>query len=219
MELNAYLFVKAYPSYVDDSLLTVSVELTPLLFTSLDYEFVLLYLIIDIFKCLLMEILKWYPAQWPWTCLLCNAGIANIEWWIKQCCWILRTSRCHGGRVVTLSSPTSEAGVWFTARPQVGKLVVACRWLVVYSTEPWPTVCTGFLCPQNYPSWYDLYSVESNVKPQINKICVHRPFTYTSKQTTCGKIICSKYEVKKIQLGFLSIFHLNIQPINSLKPS
>ena len=63
MELNAYLFVKAYPSYVDDSLLTVSVELTPLLFTSLDYEFVLLYLIIDIFKCLLMEILKWYPAQ------------------------------------------------------------------------------------------------------------------------------------------------------------
>ena len=28
-----------------------------------------------------------------------------------------------------------------------------------------PIVCTGFLCPQNYPSWYDLYSVESDVKP------------------------------------------------------
>ena len=42
----------------------------------------------------------------------------------------------HGGRVVTLSPPTSEAGVWFPARPQVGKLVVACRWLAVYSTEP-----------------------------------------------------------------------------------
>ena len=42
----------------------------------------------------------------------------------------------HGGRVVTLSPPTSEAGVRFPARPQVGKLVVACRWSAVYSTEP-----------------------------------------------------------------------------------
>ena len=35
-----------------------------------------------------------------------------------------------------LAPPTSEAGVLFPARPQVGKLVVACRWLAVYSTEP-----------------------------------------------------------------------------------
>ena len=28
---------------------------------------------------------------------------------------------------------------------------------------------TGFLRPSNYPLWYDLYSVESDVKPQINK--------------------------------------------------
>ena len=41
----------------------------------------------------------------------------------------------HGGRVVTLSPPTSEAGVRFPAWPQVGKLVVACCWSVVYSTE------------------------------------------------------------------------------------
>ena len=45
-------------------------------------------------------------------------------------------ARGHGGRVVTLSPPTSEAGVWFPARPQVGKLVVACCWSAVYSTEP-----------------------------------------------------------------------------------
>ena len=38
--------------------------------------------------------------------------------------------------MVTLSPPTSEAGVRFMALPQVGKLVVACRWLAVYSTEP-----------------------------------------------------------------------------------
>ena len=42
----------------------------------------------------------------------------------------------HGDRVVTLSPPTSEAGVRSPARPQVGKLVVACRWSAVYSTEP-----------------------------------------------------------------------------------
>ena len=34
------------------------------------------------------------------------------------------------------SPPTSEAGVWFPARPQEGKPVVACGWSAVYSTEP-----------------------------------------------------------------------------------
>ena len=42
----------------------------------------------------------------------------------------------HGGRVVTLLPPTSEAGVRFLEQSQVGKLVVACRWSAVYSTEP-----------------------------------------------------------------------------------
>ena len=42
----------------------------------------------------------------------------------------------HGGRVVTLSPPTSEAGVHLPAQPQVGKLVVACHCSAVYSTEP-----------------------------------------------------------------------------------
>ena len=42
---------------------------------------------------------------------------------------IEKFERGHGGRVVTLSPPTSEAGVRFPARPHVGKLVV-------YSTEP-----------------------------------------------------------------------------------
>ena len=34
----------------------------------------------------------------------------------------------HGGRVLTLSPPTSEVGVWFPVLPQVGKLLVAGRW-------------------------------------------------------------------------------------------
>ena len=42
----------------------------------------------------------------------------------------------HGGRVVTLSPPTSEAGVRSLSRPYVGKLEVTCRWSAVYSTEP-----------------------------------------------------------------------------------
>ena len=42
----------------------------------------------------------------------------------------------HGCRVVTLSPPKSEIGVQFLALPQVGKLVVTCRWSAVYSTEP-----------------------------------------------------------------------------------
>ena len=42
----------------------------------------------------------------------------------------------HGGRVVTLSPPASEAGLRFPAQPQVGTLAVACCWSAVYSTEP-----------------------------------------------------------------------------------
>ena len=44
--------------------------------------------------------------------------------------------RGHGDRVVTLSPPTSEAGVRYPTWPQVGKLVVARRWSALYSTEP-----------------------------------------------------------------------------------
>ena len=66
-------------------------------------------------------------------------------------------------------SPTSEVG-GSNPGSYVGKLVVAYQRSAVYSTELWPTVCTGFLCPINYSSWYDMYSVESDVKTQINKL-------------------------------------------------
>ena len=56
----------------------------------------------------------------------------TISLWIST----LHTMGGHGGRVVTLSPPTSEARVRFLAQPQVGKLVVACRWSAVYGTEP-----------------------------------------------------------------------------------
>ena len=56
----------------------------------------------------------------------------------ESCCDIVipTTFGGHAGRVVTLLPPISEAGVWFPAWLQVGKLVVACRWSAVYSTEP-----------------------------------------------------------------------------------
>ena len=37
--------------------------------------------------------------------------------------------------MVTLSPPTSEAGVRFPAWPQVEKLVVVCHWSAVYPDE------------------------------------------------------------------------------------
>ena len=75
--------------------------------------------------------------------------------------------------VVTHSPPISEVGGSNPGR-YVRKLVVAYQWSAVYSTGPWPTVSTGFLCLQIYLSWYNLYSVESDVKPQINKFCYQR---------------------------------------------
>ena len=41
--------------------------------------------------------------------------------------FVQTSMRGHGGRVLTHSPPTSEAGVRFMALPQVGKQVVACR--------------------------------------------------------------------------------------------
>ena len=50
-----------------------------------------------------------------------------------SCFYILL--RGHGGRVVTLSPPTSEAGVLFPAWPQVGKLVVGRQFTVQNPNE------------------------------------------------------------------------------------
>ena len=57
--------------------------------------------------------------------------------------FIVVCERGHSDRVVTLSPPTSEAGVRFPAWPQVGKLVVACHWSAVYSTELYVLVSSG----------------------------------------------------------------------------
>ena len=56
----------------------------------------------------------------------------------------------HGGRVVTLSPPTSEGRGSVPSTASSGKLGVAFHWSAVYSTEPWPTVCTGFT---SFPTW------------------------------------------------------------------
>ena len=61
----------------------------------------------------------------------------------------------HGGRVVTLSPPTSEAGVRFPAQPQVGKLVVA--WL---KTPPTPISLT----------WPPLFNMYQWLKPSLTTI-------------------------------------------------
>ena len=64
--------------------------------------------------------------------------LVNADW--MYCTNIPHPSFFHKhtvqGPVVILSPLTSEARVLFPAWPQVGKLVAACRWLAVYSTEP-----------------------------------------------------------------------------------
>ena len=69
--------------------------------------------------------------------------------------------------MLTHLPPTSKVNL--NPGPCVGKLVVAYRWWAAYSTQLWLTVYTGFLCPQNCLLWYDLYSVEDDVKPQVNR--------------------------------------------------
>ena len=97
---------KAYPPYVHCILPINSVVQTPLSFTSLDFEF-------------LDHLSLWLKRPGVCPCI-------EIKW----------HKGGHGGRVVTLSPPTSEARVQFPAWPQERNLVVACRWSAVYSTEP-----------------------------------------------------------------------------------
>ena len=51
--------------------------------------------------------------------------------------------------MVTHMPPTSGVS-GLNPGPSVGKLVASYQWSAVFSTEPWPTVCTGFLSPLNY---------------------------------------------------------------------
>ena len=67
-------------------------------------------------------------------------------------------------RVVTLSPPTSEAGVRFPARPQVEKLVVACHWFAVQNPNKLYVLVSSALPTTRR----DMTCVESNVKPQTN---------------------------------------------------
>ena len=61
----------------------------------------------------------------------------------------------------------------------MGKLLAACRWLVVYSTKPLPILCTNFLCPSNYPSQYNQFKgTRRDVKHQINKCTTHEHKQY-----------------------------------------
>ena len=75
----------------------------------------------------------------------------------------------HGDRVVTLSPPTSEAGVRFPAWPQVGKLVVDCRLLgrkfIVQNADKLYILVSSAL-----PTTHcDMTCTVLKAKPQINK--------------------------------------------------
>ena len=71
----------------------------------------------------------------------------------------------EGHRGNTLSSHLWDR--WFKPQTLSGKLG-SCLLLVgsLQYRNLTSTVCTGFLQPQNYRSWYDLYSVENYVNPK-----------------------------------------------------
>ena len=71
-----------------------------------------------------------------WRYLLQGYSMNRVRNYIKFGFPLSMNYGGHGGRVVTLWPPTSEAEARFPAWPQVGKLVVPCRWSAVYSTEP-----------------------------------------------------------------------------------
>ena len=75
----------------------------------------------------ILLVLFLYSALVPMESLLGHCSFISV-------CIILWSLSCVGAmvaaRVVTLLPPTSAP------LPQVGKLVVACRWSAVYSTEP-----------------------------------------------------------------------------------
>ena len=71
--------------------------------------------------------------------IMCLVSVFNIEMGGNE------------GRVLTFSPPTSEAGVWFPAQPQVGKLVVS---------SALPTTRHDMTCTV----------LKATVKPQINKL-------------------------------------------------
>ena len=76
--------------------------------------------------------------------------------------------RGHGGRVLTLSPPTSEIGVRILARPQVDKLVVAWQFTVQNLGQLYVLVSSSY---KNYQSCSDLYNMlKGTLKPkQVNK--------------------------------------------------
>ena len=63
---------------------------------------------------------------------ICSPKISQINFKFLPLSSEVLASQCilegHSGGVVTLSPPTSEAGVRFLAWPQVRVLLVACRW-------------------------------------------------------------------------------------------
>ena len=83
-----------------------------------------------------LPVLKVIKSVWPF-----RDGVAGI----KDKTW------GHVAKMVTLSPSTSEIGICILAQPQVGKLVVGCRWSAVYSTETLTYCVSWFPLPIKLP--------------------------------------------------------------------
>ena len=85
------------------------------------------------------EISFWILVLWEFCDYFKDCGFPCdaflISYSVSRYLGIYNKSAGHGGSVVTHSPPTSEVG-GSNPGPYMGKLVVAYRWLAVYSTEP-----------------------------------------------------------------------------------
>ena len=74
-----------------------------------------------------------------WRAIDKNTKLSMAHLWCHQVFYKYFTLNSNLNFMISplfLHDPTPEAGVRFPAWPQVGKLVVACHWSAVYSTEP-----------------------------------------------------------------------------------
>ena len=97
-----------------------------------------------------MLVLRWVTASVHYSCYfwLC-ARARGTETSLGLV--FFRVLRGHGGSLVTHSPPNSEIRVEIQTGPHMGKLVVPCRGLAVYSTEPLTSSMYWFPQPFQLP--------------------------------------------------------------------
>ena len=88
------------------------------------------------------------PSQWIHF-KLCSSSVlvssmsSALQCYVPKCFLSGGEGLCRSGNTLT----SNLWGWWLKLQTFCGKIVVSYWWSAVYSTESWPIVCIGFLCP------------------------------------------------------------------------